>query len=261
MKYNASLPDDKVNIPKDNLLFLALKLLFSLAVLIAIFYVVLKFTLDTIVTHLPVSYEKKLTSLVSFDLNITDGRSSKYLDEITETLSKCASLPYEVKTFIISENTPNAFALPGGIMYITEGMLKKLKNQNELVAIMGHEMGHFKNRDHLKGFGNAMIVSVISLLLGEGYGGILNASLNISNAKFSQSAEFESDIFALDVMQCAYGNVTDATKLFARLDKGEDWRYFLASHPTFKDRIDRMNNHILEQNYNTTDEVIPLKKF
>ncbi len=261
MKYHASLPDDRVNIPKDNLLFLAFKLLFSLAILTAIFYVLLKLTLDTIVTYLPATYEKKLTSLVSFDLNITDGRSSDYLDEITTKLAKCANLPYDVKTFIISQETPNAFALPGGIIYITDGMLRKLKNQNELVAILGHEMGHFKNRDHLKGFGNSMIVSVISLLLGEGYGGVLNATLNISNAKFSQSAEFGSDIFALDVMQCAYGNVTDATKLFARLDKGEDWKYFLASHPAFKDRIDRMNNYIQEQNYNTTGEVIPLKKF
>ncbi len=261
MSFNSSLPDDGVNIPQENPLIFALKLLFSLAILIAVFYTILRLSIDLIATNLPLSYEKKLSSLVLVDLNISDASSSKYLDELSTALSRCADVGYDVKTYIISQPDPNAFALPGGVIYITDSMLDKLESQNELVMILAHEMGHFKNRDHLKGFGNAMIIYLISLILGESYGGVLDISLNISNAKFSQQAEFESDLFALDVMECAYGNVADATELFKRLDGGDSWRYFLASHPTFQDRIDRMDSHIQKHGYTLEAEVVPLKEF
>jgi len=260
MKYHPKLPDDSVNIPKENFFLQMLKLLSILAMLSFLLYGALKVALYFVVDNLPPSYEKKLTQLISIDMDIDNLRSSAYLDKITETIASCAKLPYDIKIFIIPDQTPNAFALPGGTIYITQGMLKSLKNQNELVSIIGHEMGHFKNRDHLKGFGTKLLFSLLSLSLGEGYGTILNTTLNISNIKYSQSAELEADAFSLDVMQCAYGNVRDATTLFQRMDDGEEWSYFFTTHPAFKKRLDEMQKRIVSKGYNTEASVIPLKE-
>ncbi len=260
MKYRSKLPDDSVNIPKESYLLQTLKLFFSLALLAFLSYMILIFVLHTAIDNLPLKYEKKLVQFISFDMEVGEIKSDEYLDEITQKISKCANLTYDVKTYIISQATPNAYALPGGSIYITTGMLKELKNQNELVAILGHEMGHFKNRDHLKTLGSSVLFSLISLSLGDGYGKILETTLNISKIKYSQSAELKSDIFALDVMDCSYGSVSNATELFSRLDKGNEMSFFLATHPPFKKRIKKMQDYIASKNYDITKVPTPFKK-
>jgi predicted Zn-dependent protease len=261
MNYNTNLPDEHVNIPKENFFLQMLKLLAVLAAIAFLVYGALKMALTYTVDNLPASYEKKLTQLVSMDVDIDSPKSNAYIDEITATIAKCAKLPYDIKTYVIPESTPNAFALPGGTIYITKGMLKSIKNQNELASVIGHEMGHFKNRHHLKSMGTSLLFSLLTLALGDSYGTILNTTLNISNIKYSQSAELEADAFSLDVMMCAYKSVSSATTLFERMDSGEDeWKYFFETHPAFKQRVSLMKERIKEKNYDSSKSPVPLKE-
>ncbi|MCH9814029.1 MAG: M48 family metallopeptidase [Epsilonproteobacteria bacterium] len=260
MRYEPKLPDESVNIPKENLFLQAVKLLIALIIIAVMVYGMLRVVLYFVVDHIPPSYEKKLVNLISFDMDVGEKHSSTYLDEMTEKLNQCAKLPYEIRTYVISEKGVNAFALPSGTIYVTQGMLDMVKNQNEIVAILGHEMGHFKNKDHLKSFGTSLLFSLLSVTLGEGYGSILETTLDISNIKYSQSAELASDDFALEVMQCAYGSVTDATKVFERLNKGEEWNYFLATHPAFSKRISLMKEKIAQKGYDDSTPAIPLQQ-
>ncbi len=262
MKYSQKLPDDSVNIPKENLIFAMLKLLAVLLIFSFLIYGGLKVALHLTVDNLSPSFEKKLTQFVTIDMDIESPTSNAYLDEITADIAKCAKLPYDVKVFMIPDDTPNAFALPGGTIYITKGMLRSVKNQNELASIIGHEMGHFKHRHHLKTLGTSLLFSLLTLTLGEGYGTILNTTLDISNVKYSQSAELEADAFSLDVMQCTYGTVNDATTLFSRMEvgSGSDWSYFFATHPAFKERLEKMDMRIADKGYDTKAAVIPLRE-
>jgi Zn-dependent protease with chaperone function len=263
MKYNSGLPDDSVNVSKENFFFQMLKLLVALLIFSFLVYGALKVALHLAVDNLPPSYEKKLTQFVSMNMvDVGSPTSNSYLDEIVADIAKCAKLPYDVKVFMIPDDTPNAFALPGGTIYITKGMLKSLKNQNELASIIGHEMGHFKHRHHLKSLGTSLLYSLLTLTLGEGYGTILNTTLDISNVKYSQSAELEADAFALDVMQCTYGNVSDSTTLFSRMEvgSGSEWSYFFATHPAFNKRLEKMQERIEDKGYNTEVAVIPLRE-
>ena len=102
----------------------------------------------------------------------------------------------------------------------------------------------------------------MTLTLAEGYGTILNTTLDISNVKYSQSAELEADAFSLDVMQCTYGTVNDATTLFSRMEvgSGSEWSYFFATHPAFKERLEKMHQHIVAKGYDTSSAIIPLKE-
>jgi len=88
----------------------------------------------------------------------------------------------------------------------------------------------------------------------------LNTTLDITNIKYSQSAELAADAFALDVMQCAYGNVSDAATLFQRLDDGQKWDYFFTTHPAFDKRLEKMQERIVSKGYNTQAAVIPLRE-
>lgn len=74
-------------------------------------------------------------------------------------LSKTPSLPYQFR--IINSNDLNAFALPGGRVYITMGLLKSMSNEAQLAAVLGHEIGHAADRHGMKQLGASMGTSVL----------------------------------------------------------------------------------------------------
>ncbi len=260
MNYNSSkLPDSSVNRPKSNMFLQAFKLLSSIALIFFIFYILLIISLNFIVDNISYSQEQKLASMLSFDVE-EEVLKNDYLQEITDKMLLCADLEYPITTYILEQKEPNAFALPGGKIYITRGMLKLLKNENELATIIGHEIGHFKHKDHLKGFGNSLILGVLSSFLGDGYGELFQTSLHLSNAKFSQSAEYNADTFAIDMMACSYKNVNSTTTLFERMDDSKTWEYFLESHPNFGSRIEGMQERIAHEGYPQSGKIVPLRE-
>jgi len=260
MKYNSSnLPDSMVNRPKSNMFLQAFKLLVSISLIFLLFYIILMISLNFIVDNISYSQEQKLASMLSFEVE-EDVVKDMYLQEITDKLLVCANLDYPITTYIVEQKEPNAFALPGGKIYITRGMLRLLRNENELATIIGHEIGHFRHKDHLKGFGNSLILGVLSSFFGNEYGKLFQTSLHLSNAKFSQSAEYSADTFAIDIIACSYKDVTATTTLFERMDDSKKWEYFLESHPDFGSRIEGMKSRIAEKNYPKSGKIVPLKE-
>ena len=68
---------------------------------------------------------------------------------------------------VINDSAPNAFALPGGYITITRGLLAQLSNEAELAAVLGHEMGHVTARPGLQGLQkNTLLRGPSSLLSG-----------------------------------------------------------------------------------------------
>lgn len=260
MKYTHKLPDTTVNVSKKNILLETFKLLIFLALIGVMFYFISAYALRFTVEHMTPQQEQKLVSMINFTPVMEHEKQNVYLQALTDKLLVCAKLPYEVKTFIMDTDERNAFAMPSGKIYITKGMLKEVKSENELVEIIGHELGHFKHKDHLKAFGNSLILAFASLFLEDRYGFLFDTSLKLSQAKYSQQAEYDADLFGLDVMACGYGTVSGSTALFKRMDDGKKWIYFLETHPDFGSRIDKMQAHIIKKGYNTKAQVTPLKE-
>ena len=65
-----------------------------------------------------------------------------YINTILSNLTKFKKKPFEYKVYILDSLLPNAFATPGGTLFVTEGLLEILKSESELVAILSHEIGH-----------------------------------------------------------------------------------------------------------------------
>ncbi len=257
--YRAGLPDDSVNTSLSNPLLTALKLAISLLLIVAVAYAALNYLIDITVSSISPEQEARLEKMFVVEANLSDANSSE-LSRITQRMARCAKLPYPIYARIMEKPEPNAFAVPGGLIYITRGMLKKIKSENALAFIIGHELGHFKHRDHLRGLGYRLILGMVGLLLGSDYGAATQITLGIGSAKHSQSAEFAADAFGLEMMQCAYGTVTDATTLFEEMDTGDEWHYFMATHPGFRERVERMKAQILRKHFDTIQKPIPLKK-
>jgi len=206
MKYNSGLPDESVNYSNENPLKTALKLTLSLALISGILYLLLTSIVDYTVSKITPEQELKLEKIFSINLDL-DKTSNPYLQKVAKKLTVCAKLPYKITIHTINDMRPNAFAVPGGSIYITKGMLKKVESENELAFIIGHELGHFKNKDHLRSLGYKLVLMTISTLLGGNDNIVTSNMLTISDIKYSQKAELEADAFGLEVMNCAYGSV------------------------------------------------------
>jgi len=260
MKYTHKLPDATVNAPKKNILFEVLIFLTVLVFLGFAFYFFISKSLVYVVEKITPAQERKLASFMDFAPDMGEEKHNAYLQALTDKLALCADLPYAVETYLVETQERNAFALPSGKIYITRGMLQEIQNENELVGVIGHELGHFKHKDHLKGLGNTLVLTFLSLFLPDNYGEIIKGYLTLSQAKYSQRAEFDADIFGLSVMECGYGTVRGATTLFSRMNDGNRWGYFLESHPDFGSRVLKIKEKIKEKGYSLGGAITPLKE-
>lgn len=263
MKYSAKKPNEDVNLPQEHIVPYSTKLIVSFILSMIIAYVILLGVVDIIIQSITPKQEKALTNLISKEIKIATSKTKAdmYIQKVVDKLAKCSDIPYKLDAYIMQDKQINAFALPGGTIYITTGMLKIIKSENELASVMGHEIGHFKNKDHLRSFSTSIVTGFISLFIPDSYSSMVNGMTDFSKMKFSQVQEEFADKFGIDAMNCAYGNVNGATILFEKMDRGNsELEHFMASHPSFKSRIKKMKDHIKDKNYIYSNKLIPFNK-
>lgn len=104
-----------------------------------------------------------------------DDPRSVYVNALGHAIAAASNdpMPYGGYIFVTLESDEvNAFAVPGGFVFVTTGMLGFLKDEDELAAILGHEMGHMELRHGMRAVGTEKILKLFSMLkeLGEGKG-------------------------------------------------------------------------------------------
>ena len=93
-------------------------------------------------------------------------KAAQYVTELGATLAAVSNdpTPYNGYSFILVRSEEvNAFAVPGGFVFVTTGMLKFLRNEDELAAILGHEMGHMELRHGMSSVGKENVLKLFSL--------------------------------------------------------------------------------------------------
>ena len=180
-----------------------------------------------------------------------DEAINQLLGELTEALTvrmKNKLRKFSVKAVRVEE--PNAFAMPGGFIYITVPLIELCASgdsfHDELAFILGHEMGHVVKGHAMQRMVNSTIVDTASkaVPIGGALGRMaVQAGSRFLSAAYSQDHEFEADAFGLKLTRAAGFDEQAAVQMMHRLkelggDQPEDslGAYF-ASHPPFKARI------------------------
>src|SRR5205085_849824 len=140
--------------------------------------------------------------------------------------------------------TINAFALPGGPVFITLGLYEKLDNEAELAGVLGHEVGHVINRhasEHMaKGQLGGMLATAVGVGAsdnrGRGYGTAIAAQVanQVLQLKFSRSDESESDSYGIKYMaQAGYDprGMIKVMEILRDASKGGRGWQILQTHP------------------------------
>ncbi|MGE3148744.1 MAG: M48 family metallopeptidase [Pseudorhodoplanes sp.] len=150
-----------------------------------------------------------------------------------------------VRAQVISSAVPNAFALPGGSVYLFDGLLQKAQSPDEIVGVLAHELGHVHHRDSLRVvIQNGGTSFLIGLLFGDitGAGAVIFAGRTLLNASYSREAEQNADDFAVTTMRNLGRSATPMGQLLVRITGKEmgGAATLLSSHPLSADRLARM---------------------
>jgi predicted Zn-dependent protease len=158
-----------------------------------------------------------------------------------------AAMDISVESAALSSPVPNAFALPGGRVYLFRGLLAKADNADEIAGVLAHELGHLRHRDGMRNLiYNGGTSFLIGLLFGDitGSGALIFASRSLVTASYSREAEQNADRFSIDVMHALGRSPKPMGELLFRVTGREADKSIsiLASHPLTEDRLTRMNS-------------------
>ena len=185
----------------------------------------------------------------------SDGRQNGYVQCVVNAL--VAQLPPQYRgvrweTAVFVDKEPNAFALPGGKVGVNTGIFTVAKNQDQLAAVLGHEIGHVIARHHeeriTRQMGAQTGVGVISALLGARYGqGAANTANQIGGMTAqtvfllpgSREQESEADVVGQRLMAQAGFDPRQAVGLWQNMMAASGGRspQWLSTHPDPANRI------------------------
>lgn len=175
--------------------------------------------------------------------NATQKRIRTQFDKMTAAVPGNFQFKLEFRTG--GKIGPNAFALPSGIIVITDEMIALAKNDREITAVLAHEIGHVVHRHILRAtLQDSAIGILLAVVLGDASAlSTLAAALPtvMLHSKFSRQFEEEADDFSLKYLQgkglspAAFADIME--RLAKKMGEDTDQKDFLSSHPATSKRI------------------------
>jgi len=187
----------------------------------------------------------------------TDGKQNAYVQCVVNAL--VAELPQQYRgvrweTAFFVEKEPNAFALPGGKVGVNTGIFSVAKNQDQLAAVIGHEIGHVISRHHeerlTRQMGASSLLQIAGALAGDygqlvtqGGGMVAQTGFLLPN---SRTQESEADVVGQRLMAQAGFDPAQAVDLWQNMMAGGGARspQWLSTHPDPANRIRELQRDI-----------------
>ena len=227
----------------------------SLAAAVSIVAVVLfglPLIADRLTPLVPAAFERRLGEVADsqirtmFNAKVCDNAAGqKAFVKLVTSIRESAGLDTSVQSAVLSSPIPNAFALPGGKIYLFDGLLAKADNADEIAGVLAHELGHLKHRDSMRGLIRDGSTSfLIGLLFGDitGSSALIFGSRTLVTSSHSREAENNADGFAIDVMHRLGRPAKPTGELLLRVTGKEGKGLsIIASHPLSEDRLARMS--------------------
>jgi predicted Zn-dependent protease len=190
---------------------------------------------------------------------VDDPELQEYIHRLGMQLAQASErpeLPWSFK--VVDDPTPNAFAAPGGYIFITRGLLALMHNEAELVSVLGHEIGHVTARHSVQMMSRAQLAQ-IGLGLGAilsptvaQYGELMAGGLQVLFLSYGRDAEREADDLGFRYAHEQGYDVREMTNVFASFARAADRMgggsvpSWLQSHPDPEDRITRIERRLGE---------------
>ena len=188
---------------------------------------------------------------------LNDRQATAYIDSLGRRLAAHApgeKYPYQFK--IVNDTAINAFALPGGFVYVNRGALEAADNEAQIAGVLAHEIGHVALRHGTNQASKAYAAQIPLALLGgamgnNSVGGVL-AQLGVSFAtsslllKYSRDAESQADLMGTQILYDSGYDPRAMVEFFEKIQKESKGRaiQFLSDHPNPENRISNVQREI-----------------
>jgi predicted Zn-dependent protease len=183
-----------------------------------------------------------------------DSAMQTYLDVRGQAMAKIShrpNLPFQFK--VVDSDVVNAFAVPGGYVYFTRGIMAHFNSEAQLMGVLGHEIGHVTARHSAQQYTNQMftqvglVVGMIAFPKFQQFGDLASQGLQLMFLKFSRDHESQSDRLGVEYSSKLGYDAHEMAGFFStlgRLSAGEDGSQriptFMSSHPDPGDRYNKV---------------------
>jgi len=227
------------------------------------YFVLIPSAVSLVTTVFPKSYEIEMGKsiyneyITNFDV---DSTKTAHINAFYSSLK--VETGYPIHITVVNQPVMNAFALPGGEIVVFSGILDSMKNYNELIGLLGHEVGHVEKRHSLKMLiKNLSNYALISLVF-QDYSGtlavVVENAATIEQYSYSRNAESESDEFGYATVTLNKGDPEYMANMFERMMNengvGNEIPAFLQTHPKLKERVEVIKAKLKEDNLVSTHQ-------
>ena len=190
---------------------------------------------------------------------LNDSQVNGYINDIGQRLSRNAGGPnFQYQFRVVNSSDINAFALPGGFIYVNRGVLEQARNEGEVAGVLAHEIAHVALRHGThqasKAYAAQAGISILGGLLGgrvgQGTADIINAvggiGLNALFLKYSRDLESQADVRGAQILAASGYSPVDMVNFFKTLEKVDTARKtsWMSDHPAPPDRISRIQKEM-----------------
>src|SRR2546426_10236506 len=199
-------------------------------------------------------YDKQVAASIGLD---PDSGLQRYMQQFGARLAATSERPNLPWSFrVVDDPVVNAFALPGGYIYVTRGILAHLNSEAELAGVVGHEIGHVTARHSVSQLSKQQLaqlglaVGTIASPAFERYAGIASQALGVLFLKYSRDAESQADDLGLRYLRRGHYDPREMPHVFEMLDRvsqaqgGGRVPQWLATHPNPENRRGRIEQEI-----------------
>jgi predicted Zn-dependent protease len=149
-----------------------------------------------------------------------DERTNRYINTLGQALSQVSDLPEVFNGYhflVLDSEDINAFAAPGGLIFVTRGLLRCCKTEDAAAAVLAHEIGHAQLRHGLQAIKAARVTDAVTIIAMEGAktfgskdlakltetfeGSISDIAATLINSGYSRTLEFEADRAAITILK------------------------------------------------------------
>ncbi|MFV1987455.1 MAG: M48 family metalloprotease [Gemmatimonadota bacterium] len=200
------------------------------------------------------SYSQQIESTMSL---YDDDALQTYVNDIGQRLaatSERPSLPWSFK--VVDDPVVNAFALPGGFIYVTRGIMTHFNSEAALASVIGHEIGHVTARHSVEQMSRAQLGSLaigVGSIVSEDvrrFGGVAQTALGVLFLSYGRNDESESDMLSVRYAVREGYDPREAIGVHEMLARqtaargGSGVPSWLSTHPSSADRIDRIRAQV-----------------
>jgi Zn-dependent protease with chaperone function len=166
-------------------------------------------------------------------------------DKLVAQLEQQAALPFPLRILVVRKSDANAITLPGGTVYVFEGLIDDAKTPDELAGVLAHELGHVAHRD-----GNRMVLQgaglsfLFGMLLGDfvGGGAVIIAAKVLLQMSYTRDVETAADAYSVELMEKVGGDPRALGAILLRIaGSTHSGTKLLLDHPETQLRADTIN--------------------